>query len=626
MIEIADPLNSYKEFPGPILILAGPGTGKTYQVAMRVKFLLHDLNVKPEEIAIITFTNEAARNMRERLLKEDIDLPSDRLPHVISTMHSLGNTIIGSRPEMFGLAQEYQVLTDLYLRSILIQDAAAISVGDRAKWQITDECRRNGNCQEEPESEKCQICAIYRKILRKCSTVDYDDQIFLACQAICNDDALAEEWRAKTRYLLVDEYQDINHAQYELISLLTQGQTDGLFAVGDDDQSIYSFRGGSPKYIRDFADHFEGKVKIGRLSKSWRCPEHILRGARGVVNKYYSGSVEKPPPTFSEKIEHNCKIKFLDVPSDTWEANIIADNIAKLIAENRIIVIIPYSNYFPLIRDALRRKRIPYHYKTSPAEDGIIRFTIIADWAENPKDSLVLRHFIELIIQNYNDLTGSINEEEIGIKEKKVTASDMIASLWEYVERNSCLFDVIELKSAATERIPFWKMLKEKCLDATLSLLDEHGGKRSHLPEFLRQTGLMVAPGRNPNRIISEIREWRNEVFEANFGAALPPVEIYNLPGSKGLEGDIVFVIGLTESLLPNPNSDIEEQCRLIFVAMTRAKKKLFLFNARKRSGGITFQKQSYQLKRSQFIDAIPQEHIEITQVYAKRPKTDKGT
>ena len=109
MIEIANPLSSYKEFPGPILILAGPGTGKTHQLAMRVKFLLHDLNVKPEEIAIITFTNQAARNMRERLLKEDIDLPSDRLPHVISTMHSLGNTILGSRPEMFGLAQEYHV-------------------------------------------------------------------------------------------------------------------------------------------------------------------------------------------------------------------------------------------------------------------------------------------------------------------------------------------------------------------------------------------------------------------------------------------------------------------------------------------------------------------------------------
>jgi superfamily I DNA/RNA helicase len=202
-------------------------------------------------------------------------------------------------------------------------------------------------------------------------------------------------------------------------------------------------------------------------------------------------------------------------------------------------------------------------------------------------------------------------------------ASDMIASLWESVEIETPLLSVIESKTTGPEAIHFLSRLKVECLDKMVSLLGQNGESRSQLPDFLYDTGVMLAPGRNANRMVSEIREWKNELFEANFDAALPPVEIYNLPSSKGLEGDVVFVIGLTDGLLPNPDYDIEEQSRLFFVAVTRARRKVFLFNARKRSARVTFQEQSYRLRRSRFIDAISQEHID--QVYVK-PKKVMGS
>jgi superfamily I DNA/RNA helicase len=165
-------------------------------------------------------------------------------------------------------------------------------------------------------------------------------------------------------------------------------------------------------------------------------------------------------------------------------------------------------------------------------------------------------------------------------------------------------------QSDTKEKYPFIAELKRNCLDEVDSLLKK-GGNRTSLPMFLEKCGLLVAPGANPLGLISEIREWKGERVGANIGATYLPVNIYNMPSSKGLQADVVFVVGVSDGLIPSPDRDIEEESRLFFVAMTRAKKELHLFSARKRPADITFKKASYQLKRSSFIDAIPTEHIE---------------
>ena len=624
MIEIKDPSNAYKEFPGPVLLLAGPGTGKTFQLAHRVKFLTETLGARPEEMSVITFTNEAARNMREQLRESDLALGSESEPKIISTMHSLGNSIIGAATDRLGLPADYRVLTQAHIRKVLLQDAAYLALGDRALWEETDLCRRCGGCDTPPgrrTEPKCRVCARYLEIIRKCSAVDYDDQIMLACELLESHADVADEWRSRTRYLLVDEYQDINRAQFRLIQLLTRDQTDGLFVVGDDDQSIYSFRGGSPVFIQKFGEHFQGNTRIGRLSKSWRCPEHILRGARAVIATYYSGSVTKPEPTFSEGMTDNYKIAGYDVPSESWEGRIVAEEIAAHINDNRVVVIVPNSNYFPALRDALRRRRISYRYKMSPSEDGMVRFTVLADWADSPTDSLSLRHILDLIINNHDVLVKSLKSSETKITAKRAMASNLVADLWNRCDGTTSLFDVIAGTSARAKDHEFIRALKVECVDKTLSLLGEHGSKRTHLPAFLERAGILVAPGRSARGLIGEIREWRNEIFEGALGSPVRPVEIYNMPSAKGLQAEIVFVLGVTEGLMPNPRGNLEEQGRLFYVAMTRARKKLYLFSSRKRSAAITFKKESFQLRPSQFMDAVPKEHMEVKTIYPRKKR-----
>ena len=612
MKEIEDPLSSYAEFPGPILLLSGPGTGKTYQLAMRVKFLVEQLDAKPDEMTVITFTVTAAHSMRDRLAGEDIGLRADEFPKTITTMHSLGNAIIGSEPELVGLPNEYSVLHQDAQRRVLLQDAATLAGFKRELWIVVDECRRKGACKENEELNKCRVCRKYKALLRKCSKVDYDNQILLACEVLRTDTDKVKEWRFRSRYLLVDEYQDINEAQCEFIRLLSAGHADGLFAVGDDDQSIYSFRGGNPSYIRNFEQHFGSESKIGRLSKNWRCPEHILLGARAVVKHYFAESIAKPVPTFNAKITCNEKIVFYNVPSESVEARIISGIAKEKQAGGSVAILVPHRKYFAPIKAELIRRGVNYTYRSRMDEKGLVRLAALADWVENKDDNVLLRYLLDLIVHNYDSVTASFKCETKKITVKRKLATEMLAGLWKDVTEDRALYEVIE---ARTEDNPFITKLKNECLDQAERLFLHEGGRSCVLAPFMELSALMAAPGRSPRGAVAEIREWRSERMMRQFGTSYLPVSVYNMPSSKGLQADVIIVVGLSEGLFPHPEADEAEQSRLLFVAMTRARKELYLFSTRKRSGAITLKKESYQLKPSPFIGVIPSEHIETRYV-----------
>jgi superfamily I DNA/RNA helicase len=149
--------------------------------------------------------------------------------------------------------------------------------------------------------------------------------------------------------------------------------------------------------------------------------------------------------------------------------------------------------------------------------------------------------------------------------------------------------------------------------------MDEKGNSRHGIISFLGRSGLLVAPGETPNGIIREIREWQNEIVGLTTASSFEPINIYSIQSSKGLEGDVIFVVGLSEGIFPDPEGDIEEQSRLFFVAMTRAKKELHLFSARTRPTKTTYKEVSYQLQKSSFIDAIPSDHL--TMLYNRSQK-----
>lgn len=193
MGDIGNPAEAFREFPGPVLLLAGPGTGKTFQLVRRVKYLVEEKGAAPDQMTVITFTTEAARNMREALADPKVGLPGEAFPKIISTMHSLANTIVGAAASDLGLPEEYRIVTESDPKSVLMSDAAFISTGDRGRGQDTEECRVKGRCREDAAAEKCRICLTYQSLLRKCGAIDYDDQVFLACKALRESASLAAD-------------------------------------------------------------------------------------------------------------------------------------------------------------------------------------------------------------------------------------------------------------------------------------------------------------------------------------------------------------------------------------------------------------------------------------------------
>jgi DNA helicase-2/ATP-dependent DNA helicase PcrA len=621
MIEIEDPLNAYSRFPGPILLLAGPGTGKTYQIENRILFLFSEMNADPDEVSVITFTSAAALSMRTRLSNKSKEAGIDKCPSIINTMHSLGNTIIGEYPEYFGLLKDYSVLANQEFKTVLMKDAARLAGIETGICTAVENCRTKGNCKEDG-SDPCKVCRAYRTILRSSGYVDYDDLIFLACRLLNEQEDFAVEFRKKTRFLLIDEYQDINEAQCDFIKLLSKNQEDGVFAVGDDDQSIYSFRGGDPKYIKNFESYFHQNPCLGKLSVSWRCPEHIALGARAVVENFYPDRAKKPPLTISEDISTNEKIYVHNLPSEIYESNSVAKICEAAVKKNKsAIILIPNKRYLPYIREVFVKRGLRYIYKTEPSKEGLTRYEYLMQWYSNPNDNAITRYLLDLITNNYDELVGALPLSEQGKKSRRTELTDRWADIWKEINDRESYIDIFVKRAAAGEEYLIENRILSDCIEPIKNLMGSSKvGRRGNLPEFLFRTGQAVAPGVSPKGFLREIEEWRMDKTISGMGGSFLPVEIYNLPSSKGLEADVVCVIGMSEQIFPHDGDDIEEKARLFYVAMTRAKQELHLFSCRKRSGGTTFAKVSYGLRPSRYIDSIPEEHKEI--IYRKPIKS----
>jgi len=300
------PLEEYEEivtnFETPTLVLAGPGAGKTYMLADRIKRLLDD-GVDKETITVLTFGKDASRHMKEELLNPSghFKIPLDNLPHV-STMHSLGLSIVKEKPRFVKLKKtDLRVQNQEEVKRLLFRDAALILGYGDAEARDASNCKACGDCSESPGEEYCEVCTRYREIMTKCNCIDFDDQIHFACDILENYPDVLDKYQSQAKHLLVDEYQDINAAQFKLIELLSRKNRTGLFAVGDDAQSIYSFRGGHPKFILRFEDDFPG-AEVTTLAHSRRCHENIMEDAFRVIEEYYPDWTGKPDLTYHKEI------------------------------------------------------------------------------------------------------------------------------------------------------------------------------------------------------------------------------------------------------------------------------------------------------------------------------------
>lgn len=576
---------------GPLLVLAGPGMGKTYALARKINYLVKAEKVSPDHITVISFTNEAATNMRKRIsTKRDdrIYVEQELQPSVICTMHKLSHRIIKDNYIKVGLENGFKVLSSGNLRAILASDCAQLVGAKRKDAKETLVCRQKGKCDRE-DSLKCRICDEYKSLLRKFNYIDHDDQLFLACKLLKENGSVLGAEQQKIEHLLVDEYQDINYSQWELIKLLSGGNPDNLFVVGDDYQSIYGFRGGDPKYIRNFANDYAPNGIVRNLTQNWRCPPNIFKGAFCMVQKYnggYPDLLEKI--TFTEK--SNARIKLYTFKHHNLEANFIARTISEIGPSYDTLILVPSANYSAPIKRELRKKFINFSCEFDIEDTDLYLICLLLRWLKEPTDNFNFRILIEEINKGEN-------------KAKREKALQHISNCWNEIGERKTLYTRLKL------------VKNDAVLTKLINVITElRKSQKKDAPEFistiLEKLHLWQDKSNFTKEIIAIVEEMKN--LSMSLGGC--SVRILTMKKAKGLEADYVFIVGVENNILPykGVNEDKKkEDSRLFYVSMTRAKKELFLLYSVVRDRDITKVKLA---GRSEFIDTIPKNYIEELQ------------
>ena len=599
------PLVDYEEivthFENPTLVLAGPGAGKTYLLADRITRLL-DSGVDKDKITVLTFGRDASRHMEEELLKPDGDfkIPWDNLPFV-STMHSLGLSIVKEKPRSVKLKKTGLGVQNLEeVKRLLFRDAALILGHTENDSSDASKCKSCGDCSESPGEEYCQICDKYREIMSKCNYIDFDDQIHFACQILEKYPDILEKYQTQAEHLLVDEYQDINAAQFKMIELLSKENREGLFAVGDDAQSIYAFRGGDPKFILRFKDDFSD-AEVTTLAHSRRCHENIMENSFKVLNKHYPDWTGKPDLEYHKEIGDQPYI--WHAPSEITEAKIAAGIAKEAVQQKKtVLILVPKKEFFPLLMKALIKRQVPYNCSIDLLPDRVGIAKRFIAWVQDPSDSFQTRLIIEDLINKGVAYVAGANKKVKAKKEtfeKRIGVETEIAKLWDSVDKDNDLFSVIMSLKAPNKTL-------EKISGALLDLEESYKDfKRDNRGEFAKQLAFLTGIWIDPSDMATDIADVVKLIqAEQPFGST--SAQLLTMRRAKGLEAQVVIIVGLEDDVVPNPRSDnIEEEARLLYVSMTRAKERLYLFHSYKRPRNISHGQALTEKPRSKFLDAL---------------------
>jgi superfamily I DNA/RNA helicase len=594
------PLRDYEEivthFAAPTLVLAGPGAGKTYLLADRVKRLLNGAAGK-ENITVLTFGRDASRHMREELINPKFNIPPDSLPF-ISTMHSLGLSIVQEKPRLVNLKRtELRVQNEDEVKKLLFRDAALALGYAEDQGRDASECKSCDDCSKSPGQEYCEICAKYREIMSKCNYIDFDDQIHFACQILEDSPDILAKYQSQATHLLVDEYQDINAAQFRLIELLSQASRKGLFVVGDDAQSIYSFRGGDPKFILRFHNDFP-KAEVAPLAHSRRCPKNILEPSFKILRKYYPEWTGNTELEFHKgEGEPPC---LWQLSSEVFEAKVTAAIAHDAIQEKKTVLILaPKKEFFPLLIRQLTKNQVPYNCSIDLLPERVAIAKRFIDWIQNPEDNFLTRLVAEdLINTGVAAIPGAKKDgrsKQSTIK-NRIAEETVIAELWDSVDKDNSLFSVIESNSNGSRTL--------KTISDSLNRLRDNYHQHLNDGQFAKELASVTRVWIEPAKMAEDIAEVVKLIStEKPFGAS--SAQLLTMRKAKGLEAQVVIIVGLEDDIIPNPKSDsIAEEARLLYVSMTRAKEKLYLFHSFKRPRNISYGPELSKKLRSRFLDA----------------------
>ena len=625
---------------GPVLILAGAGSGKTRVLTTRIGHLIEDKGVQPANILAITFTNKAANEMRERV-EETLD--SDASDMWISTFHSCCVRILRKDINRIGYNRSFVIydsadqvtlvkdcLKELNLSDKVFEPKVIISTISGAKDKLYDPKQFKAmHMNDNRMSKIADVYALYQDRLKRNSALDFDDLIFKTVELLKSDKEVLDYYRNRFKYIMVDEYQDTSKAQYELIKILAK-EHQNICVVGDDDQSIYGWRGADIRNILEFEKDYDN-VHVVKLEQNYRSTQIILDAANTVI----SNNIErKRKRLWSEKKEGEL-IKIQVAQDEIEESDFVADMIAKISREqNR-----SYKDFAILYRanaqsrsveDALNRGQIPYNiyggtkfYERKEIKDLIAYLRVI----QNPQDDISIKRIINIPRRGIGLRTIEKIEDRASLKQESIysvlidieTNSEISTkarnSISEFVD------NVIGTLRTMREVYPVSKLI-EKVIESIdyYGYIDElyKGDKeeaeerKDNVKEFIS-----VAMEFTVERCVKDLETFLTGVAltsESSEEEEIDKVSLMTIHTSKGLEFPVVFIVGMEDGLFPIAravrsmnDSEIEEERRLCYVGITRAKEILYLTLTQKR----TLYGKTNPSIASRFMEELPKECIE---------------
>jgi ATP-dependent DNA helicase Rep len=595
---------------GPLLVLAGAGSGKTRVITEKIAHLIEKCHLAPAKIAAITFTNKAAREMRERAGKLLKGNAIDEL--LVCTFHALGLKFLQIEHAAAGLKRGFSIFDaddtqaiykDLLPKGIKNDQLYAIAnLVSRAKNEGLTPEQAAAAALGARESEAAELYAKYQKRLAVFNAVDFDDLIRLPLALLDSDEKICLAWRERLRYLLVDEYQDTNTAQYRLLKLLA-GPRGAFTAVGDDDQSIYAWRGANPGNLDELARDYP-QLKVIKLEQNYRCTRRILRAANAVIANNPHAHLKKLWSDLGE----GAPIRVLECRDDEHEAERVAGEIAHLAEKHKArwheFAILYRGNFQSRpLEKALRLARVPYHLTGGTAfleraevKDLLAYLRLMV----NPEDDAA---FLRIVNMPRRDI-GATTLEKLG-----ELAQSRGLSLLRAAASDAVLKQLAPRPAAAL--VGFGELIHEltqttRRLSAA-DLVDELIRRTRYAEYLAEQVKDQAAPARrleNLNELAGWFRAMQREGSSAGDLAAQLALlthadradpgnaaRLMTLHSAKGLEFRFVYLIGVEEGTLPHEGSieegRLDEERRLMYVGITRAKEHLTLsFAARKRRFG----------------------------------------
>lgn len=613
---------------GPCLVIAGAGSGKTKVLTHKIAYLISEKNVKPYNILAITFTNKAASEMKQRVEKIVGDVAEEMW---MGTFHSICVRILRRFIDRIGFDTSFLIFDTSDQKTVVKECLKALNIDDKtfsdrsvlseisnAKNEMLTPKAYQAKYSGEFRKEKIgQVYELYQKRLRENNAIDFDDIINYTIDILSENPDVLQYYTEKFKYVLVDEYQDTNKAQFTLVTILAS-RYGNITVVGDNDQGIYSFRGADISNILNFEKDFPG-TKIIKLEQNYRCTGNILKAANAVI-KHNENKYEKKLWTENEDGSLPCLYQAED---EYDEANYVVKQIEHLKTEEYLkpkdfVILYRMNAQSRAIEDILRRENIPYKivgglkfYERKEIKDTIAYLRLI----HNTSDNLSLKRIINEPkrgigktsldkIQEISDRTGTSmyeiikHAEEFDLNRVKANAEEFI-NLIEELRLKKQELSISELLKEVLNKSGYTRALElENTVEAetrmqnleeflTVAIEFEEESADNTLPEFLESITLS-----------SDVDEMQDEDNT---------VTLMTLHSAKGLEFPVVFLVGMEEGIFPGYKSigepkELEEERRLFYVGITRAKQFLHLTCAKHRT---IFGSTSYNAV-SRFIKEIP--------------------